>query len=139
MFFSIFFQSLENFHWGRICFCKLQVKLVFWKIRFLPLIGQIQLSMVSIPWFISPFFLPSFLGFCLFVLLALFCFCFWFLFVCFCLQELQTVLQWGLKTLQHYDFLGEPVLKDSSRQNSSFVFKLCIQKVVTMWYDMHGD
>lgn len=101
-----FSKSLENFLWGRIGFFEMQVKLLLWKCRCLPITGQPQSRGRSecgerppshLPFsFFSSFSFPSF-------------------------QGLEMVLTRGLKVPQYaISFVN---LSWKTRQNSSFAFK----------------
>lgn len=116
-----FSKSLENFHWGRIGFYEMQVKLLLWKCRCLPVTGQPSQGGVpsvesgprrTVPFPTSFFFLHFFL----------------FPF----LSRTRNGSKKRAESPSICYFLCKPILKDQTE------FKLCIQKTkktVTVWSD----
>ena len=62
-FFFFFFQFWENFHWQRICFCKIQAKLILWNCRILPFLDQTSVEDKVWSLFHGFFLLSPFLSF----------------------------------------------------------------------------
>ena len=62
-FFFFFFQFRENFHWRRICFCKMQAKLVLCNCRIFPFLDQTSVEDKVWSLFHGFFLLSSFLSF----------------------------------------------------------------------------